>query len=151
MSNQINNIVKCKVTGISKFGAFVKIEGGGVGMIHISEVSRDFVKDISTVLKVGDVVSARILSISDDGKVSLSLKDVDSGAAEKKAVKETKKKEPKTPPVSSPGDYVWEKDEGGEKSFEEMMSSFKRTSEEKMSELKRGENRAYSRRKGSKR
>ena len=151
MSNTVNSIVKCRVTGITNFGAFVKIEGNGIGMIHISEVSHDYLKDINTVLKVGDEINAKIVSVSDDGRVSLSLKDIDNDTAEKAPKNEKPVKKKTAPAVSSPGDYVWEKKDNSDKSFEEMMSSFKRASEEKISELKKGENRAYSRRKGSRR
>ncbi len=74
MQHEIGKIVEGKVTGITKFGAFVELEGGAVGMVHISEVSQTYVNDISEHLKDQQKVTVKILNISDDGKISLSIK-----------------------------------------------------------------------------
>jgi len=155
MSLSVGNIVNGKVTGITNFGAFVETEDGSRGMIHISEVSRAYVEDIKSVLKVGQAVTVKVISISDDGKIALSLKQLEKPDESKKPVqknrprqnqpvKQRRKYEP-APPVTSPGDFEWQSSSSGG-SFEDMMSKFKRTSEDKMSDLKRGESRGYSRR-----
>lgn len=156
MSLSVGNIVNGKVTGITNFGAFVETEDGSRGMIHISEISRSYVENIKTVLKVGQPVTAKVISISNDGKIALSMKQLEQqGDSPKKpaqrkpkndkpAPKPKKKYEP-APAVTSPGDYQWES-AGPGANFEDMMSRFKRTSEDKMSDLKRGESRGYSRR-----
>lgn len=74
MQHKIGAIVEGKVTGITKFGAFVELEGGTVGMVHISEISSTYVSDISEHLKDQQKVSVKILNIGEDGKVSLSIK-----------------------------------------------------------------------------
>lgn len=74
MQHEVGSIVEGKITGITKFGAFVELEGGTVGMVHISEVSQTYVNDISEHLKDQQQVKVKILSIGDDGKVSLSIK-----------------------------------------------------------------------------
>ncbi len=74
MQHEIGKIVEGKVTGITKFGAFVELEDGAVGMVHISEVSSTYVNDISEHLKEQQKVTVKILSINDDGKISLSIK-----------------------------------------------------------------------------
>ncbi len=155
MSLSVGNIVNGKIIGITNFGAFVETDGGVRGMIHISEISRSYVEDIKSVLKVGQVVTAKVISISDDGKIALSLKQLENADDSKKMPaknrqrqsqppKQRKKYEP-APPVTSPGNFEWQSSSGGG-SFEDMMSKFKRTSEDKMSDLKRGESRGYSRR-----
>ena len=154
MSLSVGNIVNGKVTGITNFGAFVETEDGSRGMIHISEISRSYVENIKSVLKVGQPVTAKVISISEDGKIALSMKQLEQGDPAKKpqrkpktdkpAPKPKKKYEP-APAVTSPGDYQWESSGPGA-TFEDMMSRFKRTSEDKMSDLKRGESRGYSRR-----
>ena len=155
MSLSVGNIVNGKIIGITNFGAFVETDGGVRGMIHISEISRSYVEDIKSVLKVGQVVTAKVISISDDGKIALSLKQLENADDGKKMPaknrqrqsqppKQRKKYEP-APPVTSPGNFEWQSSSGGG-SFEDMMSKFKRTSEDKMSDLKRGESRGYSRR-----
>ena len=155
MSLSVGNIVNGKVTGITNFGAFVETEDGSRGMIHISEISRSYVESIKSVLKVGQAVTAKVISISDDGKIALSMKQLEPAPDGKKsaqrkpkpdkpAPKPRKKYEP-APAVTSPGNYQWESSGPGA-TFEDMMSRFKRTSEDKMSDLKRGESRGYSRR-----
>lgn len=149
MALKVGAVVDGKVTGITNFGAFVEIEDGSKGMIHISEISRSFVEDIKSVLKVGQAVTAKVISVSPDGKIALSLKQLEPDDKEKKPRKQPPKKQFKkyepAPAVTSPGDFEWQASAAGG-SFEDMMSKFKRTSEDKMSDLKRGESRAYSRR-----
>lgn len=74
MQHEVGSIVQGKVTGITKFGAFVELEGGSVGMVHISEISQSYVNDIAEYLKEGDTVKVKILNIGEDGKISLSIK-----------------------------------------------------------------------------
>lgn len=74
MQLEVGAVLEGKVTGILKFGAFVDLGNGKSGMVHISEVSNTFVNDINEVLKVGQVVKVKILTIADDGKISLSIK-----------------------------------------------------------------------------
>lgn len=74
MQHVVGEIVEGKVTGITKFGAFVELEGGAVGMVHISEVSQTYVNDISEHLKDQQQVKVKILNIGEDGKISLSIK-----------------------------------------------------------------------------
>ena len=74
MSLQVGAIVSGKVSGITKFGAFVVLEGGKSGLVHISEVANSYVSDISEHLQVGQSVNVRIMSISEDGKINLSIK-----------------------------------------------------------------------------
>lgn len=156
MALSVGAIVNGKVTGITNFGAFVETEDGSRGMIHISEISNSYVEDIKTVLKVGQAVTVKVIQIADDGKIALSMKQLEkTDDSNKKShnnhkprtrepQRPRKKYEP-APPVTSPGDFEWQSSSTGG-SFEDMMSKFKRTSEDKMSDLKRGESRGYSRR-----
>ncbi|MCR5653525.1 MAG: S1 RNA-binding domain-containing protein [Ruminococcus sp.] len=145
---KVNSIVEGKVSGITKFGAFIELQDGQTGLVHISEVSRNFVNDINDILKIGDTVSAKVIS-AENGKIALSIKQTQPKP--ERAPKEKPKRQPykAAPPVTSPGDYEWQSDYNNEpSSFEDMMSSFKRRSEDKFSDLKRstGESRGYSRR-----
>ena len=67
-------VVSGKVTGLTDFGAFVELEGGKTGMIHISEVAPNYVKDIREHLSVGQEVTSKVISITPQGKISLSIK-----------------------------------------------------------------------------
>ncbi len=66
--------LKGKVTGIKKFGAFVELPEGKSGLVHISEVADNYVENVEEHLSVGDEVDVKVLSIADDGKISLSIK-----------------------------------------------------------------------------
>ena len=74
MQAEVGQILSGKVTGITKFGVFVDLENGLTGMVHISEVSDTFVKEIADFVKLGDEVKVKILSIGEDKKISLSMK-----------------------------------------------------------------------------
>ncbi len=125
----IGTIVEGKITGITKFGAFLEF-GGKSGMVHISEVAATYVKEISDHLKIGDIVKAKILSISEDGKISLSIKRATVITNEGKS-----ERAPSAPKV-----HVWQPKPtaSGDLSFEDMMKKFQQNSEERMSDIKRG-------------
>ena len=74
MSIEVGAKLSGKVSGITDFGAFVDLGDKKTGLVHISEVSNTFVKDIHEVLSVGDEVTVKVLSVSDDGKIGLSIK-----------------------------------------------------------------------------
>ena len=74
MQLEVGSIVEGKVTGFTSFGAFVDLDDGKKGMVHISEVATEFVKDIKDHLKVGQQVKVKVISIADDGKISLSIR-----------------------------------------------------------------------------
>lgn len=70
----IGEILEAEVFKISDFGAFVRLSGNRRGLIHISQIADDYVKNISEHLKVGDRVKARVVQITPDGKIDLTLK-----------------------------------------------------------------------------
>ena len=151
MQVEIGAVVEAKVTGITEYGAFVEFDGGKSGMIHISEVASGFVKDINEHLKVGQVIKAKIISVNPQGKISLSAKDAGNNSEPSDAEKPPFSK-PSKPVRSEP--RVWKGKpapvSGEKQSFEDMMASFKKASEEKMSALKKYDSRrgstGYSRR-----
>jgi S1 RNA binding domain protein len=75
-----DQIVEGVITGITTFGAFVKINNEVTGLVHISEVSSDFVKDIKDIYKIGDVVKVKVLKVEDGGKLVLSIKKAEENA-----------------------------------------------------------------------
>lgn len=124
-------IIKGKVTGITNFGVFVDLGDGKSGLVHISEVANSYVENINEILKIGDEVTAKILNISDDGKISLSIKRAQEN---EKRPKREKKLFTQPKPDSS---YTWTPKKQEPASFEEMMNQFKQSSDEKFSDLKR--------------
>lgn len=144
MAIEVGSILEGKVSGITKFGAFVDLPDGTTGMVHISEVASTYVSEIRDFVKENQVVKVKVLSLGEKGKVSLSMKQ----AVEQKKPAKRKPREAAAP-VTSPGNFEWQpsRRSDGLVSFEDMMSKFKQTSEDKMSDLKRaGESRGYSRR-----
>lgn len=154
MEFEVGTIVEGKVSGLTKFGAFVDLPEGGTGMVHISEVAHTYVNEIGEFVNVGDTVKVKILP-SDNGKIALSIKQATPKpeSVNKKSQKPRQRKPYKpAPPVTSPGDFEWQSTKTVATSFEDMMSKFKQTSEDKISDLKKangGESRGYSRRGGS--
>ena len=74
MELPVGTIISGKVTTITKFGAFVALPGGKSGLVHISEVASAFVSDVHDFLTEGQEVQVKILSISPEGKINLSIK-----------------------------------------------------------------------------
>lgn len=134
----VGDIVEGKVTGITNFGVFLEIGEGKTGMVHISEVAQTYVNQISDHVKVGDVVKAKVLTISDEGKISLSIKKAQEPKEDKgeRAPRERKPRQ-RTAPAKPDMSYVWTSKKSEPSSFEDMMSKFKQTSDEKFSDLKR--------------
>ena len=66
-----------KVTGIKPFGAFVQLENGKSGLVHISELSNKFISSTEEVVEMGQVVEVRVKEIGDNGKLNFSMKDPD--------------------------------------------------------------------------
>lgn len=73
-----NDIIEAIVTGIQNYGAFAKIENEYDGLIHISEISYGYVRNVNDFIKIGDKIHAKVIGIDEDtGKVKLSIKDLD--------------------------------------------------------------------------
>lgn len=144
MQLRVGAVTEGRVTGITKFGAFVAIEKGVVGLVHISEISKSFVTDISNVLKCGDVVRVKILNFSDN-KLSLSIKQVED-SQQTKPLNSTPQKN-KTFTLKNESSF---KKQQSPPSFEEMLAKFKKVSEEKISDIRKnleGKRSSYSRKK----
>ncbi|HRZ67414.1 MAG TPA: S1 RNA-binding domain-containing protein, partial [Candidatus Omnitrophota bacterium] len=71
---KVEDVVEAEVIKITDFGAFVKFGSGKKGLIHISQVSDSYVKKVDDHLKIGDKVKAKIMKVSPDGKIDLTLK-----------------------------------------------------------------------------
>lgn len=158
MQLEIGKIYEGKVTGITKFGAFVEVDNQTTGMVHISEVANTFVNDISEHLKEGQIVKVKVLNITDENKISMSIKkafenprpriNTNNRQFEKKDNQrdykphQSGRKNNDSKAAAAPIDP-----------FEDMINKFKKNSEEKMCDLKRsldGKRKSGSRRSGAK-
>lgn len=75
----VGKVYMGKVTELRDFGAFVEIAPGKSGLLHVSQVSDSYVKDIHSVLKVGEQILVKTLPLKDDGKISLTRKGLTEG------------------------------------------------------------------------
>ena len=74
---KVGQHVKVRVTGIQPYGAFVETPDNAEGLIHISEIMDDYVHNLKKFLSEGELGRAKVISIDDEGKLNLSLKDND--------------------------------------------------------------------------
>ncbi len=136
MQLTVGQIVEGKITGITNFGVFADLGDSLTGMVHISEVASTYVSEIRDHVKENDVVKMKVLSISDDGKISLSIKramEQPKREGERNFKGQRGERQPNKPDSS----FVWTAKKTEAESFEDMMNRFKQTSEEKFSDLKR--------------
>ncbi|MEK3800836.1 S1 domain-containing RNA-binding protein [Peribacillus sp. FSL H8-0477] len=138
MSIEVGSKVQGKVTGITKFGAFVELSGGSTGLVHISEVADKYVKDINDYLKIGDQVEVKVLNVEKDGKIGLSIKKAIDKPEEKTSSysprprqgqgrgNDTRPKDSRSKTLSQP-----------KENFEQKMTRFLKDSEDLLTSLKR--------------
>ncbi len=74
MELTVGSIVEGKVTGITKFGAFVSLPEGKSGLVHISEIAHSYVSDVKDFLTEGQTVKVKIINIDDSNRINLSIK-----------------------------------------------------------------------------
>ena len=121
MNFKIGDILNGKVIKLIKIGAFVEIGEEKTGFVHISEITHSFINFPSDVLRVGDLVDAKVISV-DDGKIKLSIKQVND-----------KKNNKNKQDLKDFG----ARREAKTNDFEDMMKKFKTSSEQKLSDLKK--------------
>lgn len=120
---EVGNIVEGKVAGITNFGAFIQLPEGKTGLVHISEIAEEYVKDIKNHLQENQEVKVKVLSM-DNGKISLSIKK----AIDRKSDSRTAR-----PPVETD----WSRNNNEGMSFEDRLSKYMKDSDERMHDLKR--------------
>jgi len=127
MALKIGSIASGKVQSVMPFGAFVSLPENKSGLVHISEITNEYIENINDYIKVGETVSVKVLDIDKSGKISLSIKKA-----------KTASDEPKKSTVRiRPADIDWSGNSGKDLSFEDKLSKFKKDADEKMLALKR--------------
>lgn len=141
---EIGKIYNGKVKGITQYGAFVDIDGGGTGMVHISEIANTFVNEIRDHLTENQEVKVKVIGVNEAGKVSLSIKKAAENDQAVSAASRQHQKRSGDGGQNRSRANVWEPKKQqplSEMSFEDMMSRFKQTSEERQCDLKRSTDR----------
>lgn len=124
MSIGVGEVVEGTVTGITNFGAFVQLPEGKSGLVHISEISHDYVEKVSDYLKKNQKVKVKVLSITGDNKISLSIRQA-------------------KPKSNKPSEIDWNSTDDKQKgmTFEDKLNSYLKDSSEKINQMKTRDNR----------
>lgn len=141
----VGSIVEGKVIKIAPFGAIVAIDGGGQGLVHISQVTNSFVQDINDHLKVDDPVKVKVMSIDPETKrISLSIRAA-MPAPEKPKFQKQNNFKPRE--FKNDGDrgnrHSYNQDsssKGDSNDFEDIMKEFLKQSNDKMASLNKRAN-----------
>lgn len=139
MGLEIGAVIEGKVTGITKFGAFVALPEGKSGLVHISEVANSYVNDVNDYLSVGQTVKVRVISINETGKINLSVKQAQPAPPappRRPHVREARSQAPAphtAPPAADPP--------SADKAFEDRLKKFMQESDSRIAD-----NRMYSER-----
>ena len=115
MAAEIGAIVPGTVVRIAPYGAFIRLESGETGLVHISEIDRNYVRSVEEHLHLEDVVNVKVVGVKDDGKIDLSIKQADPDW------------QPEAPRRRSTRDPE----------FEQKLKRFMRSSEERLVDVKR--------------
>ncbi|MGE4485532.1 MAG: S1 RNA-binding domain-containing protein [Oscillospiraceae bacterium] len=150
MELEVGSILTGKVTGITKFGAFVSFAPGKSGLVHISEIANSYVSNVSDFLTEGQEVTVKLIGIDESGRINLSIKQA--------------QEQPARVPVQRPAPLRrYQQNDGGarsdsgsgfskqsaeEPSFEDKLKRFMQDSDNKMSGLKQFSEKKSTRRRG---
>jgi len=132
MDLEVGAIVAGKITGITKFGAFVTMASGKSGLVHISEIANTYVSDVHEHLAEGQEVTVKIIGVDQTGRMNLSIKAATAAPVE----------EPRPRP------HQKQMAAHGEPSFEDKLKRFMQDSDNKMSGLKQYSDKKGARRRG---
>ncbi|MBR6312973.1 MAG: S1 RNA-binding domain-containing protein [Oscillospiraceae bacterium] len=128
----VGSVYEGKVTGITKFGAFVLLPGGKSGLVHISEIAYTYVNDVKDHLQEGQQVKVKLIGIDDNGHINLSIKKaMDPPPPPPRPARQA----PQAAPRSS-----------ASSSFEDKLKRFMADSDNKMSDLRQYSDKRSSRR-----
>ena len=143
----VGSVVEGKVTGITKFGAFVSLPEGKSGLVHISEIAYSYVNDVKDHLKEGQEVKVKVIGIDENGRINLSIK---------KAMDPPPRPAGQGKPVNrannnsgSQGGFRGKSTPPEPTTFEDRLKQFMAASDSKLSEMRQAERRS-SRRGGRK-
>ena len=141
---EVGMILEGKVTGITKFGAFVALPGGKSGLVHISEVANAYVSDINEHLTNGQEIKVKLIAISPDGKINLSIKKaVEAPPAESRPQRRSEDR-PRPAPAPRPAApkpqqasftprEVYQPQKSADQNFEDKLKQFMQESDSRMS------------------
>lgn len=137
MELTVGEVLEGKVTGITKFGAFVLLPGGKSGLVHISEVANAFVSDVHDHVQIGQTLKVKVLSVSEEGKINLSMKRVQEAEPQARPAGESRPRRAESAPrpevrVSEPVPQVQQT--SGNQDFEDRLKKFMQESDSRIAD-----------------
>lgn len=102
MGLEVGSVLEGKVTGITKFGAFVALPEGKSGLVHISEIANTYVNDVHDHVQVGQMVKVRVMNVTEDGKINLSIKRAEAPAPQQERRGGAENRRPAPPKAAAP-------------------------------------------------
>lgn len=126
MQLEVGMVLEGKVTGITKFGAFVALPDGKSGLVHISEIANTYVSDVHDHVSEGQAVKVKILAIAPDGKINLSIKKAEAPPPRSERPERSAPRGGYAPRSSAPTPQ-------SEMSFEDKLKAFMADSDSKIS------------------
>jgi len=129
MQLEVGSILEGKVNGITKFGAFVTLPDGKSGLVHISEIANAYVNDVHDHVTEGQTVKVKVIGISQDGKINLSIKKaVEPPPAQARPQVRTQSRQRSFASDAAPGGKA-----PADESFEDKLKHFMQESDSKIS------------------
>ena len=101
MEIEVGAVLEGTVTSIAKFGAFVSLPERRSGLVHISEIAAAYVADVNDFLQVGQTVKVKVLAITPEGKINLSIKRAEEQPHQNAAPRAPRQPRPSAPRASS--------------------------------------------------
>ena len=134
MALDVGSIVEGKITGITKFGAFVALPEGKSGLVHISEIANTFVSDVHEHVQMGQAVRVRVLSISEEGKINLSLKRAQEEAPARPPRESRPRPAPSRPAAEAPAARTTADGPSNNLEFEDRLKKFMQESDSRIAD-----------------
>ncbi len=146
MQPEVGAVLEGKVSGVTKFGAFVNLPGGKSGLVHISEIANTFVSDVAQFVSVGQTVKVKVIGINGD-KINLSIKRAEEApeAPRKRAPSQQRPSAPRPQQQSvQPAGQVTAPTE--DQAFEDKLKQFMKDSDSRIADNRMYADRGRSRR-----
>ena len=157
----VGSILEGKVTGITKFGAFVSLPEGRSGLVHISEIAYSYVNEVSDHLQEGQEVKVKVIGIDENNRINLSIKKVTEPPARPAGQGQGQGGRPRQQGNFAPRQGNAPRQQSGyvprpaapkePQDFEDRLKQFMQSSDSKLSELRYIEKKGGNRRGGGRR
>ena len=145
MQPEVGAVLEGKVSGVTKFGAFVNLPGGKSGLVHISEIANTFVSDVAQYVSVGQTVKVKVIGINGD-KINLSIKRAEESeeAPRRRAPQQRTEQQSRPPKPQQPSGQVAAPTE--DQAFEDKLKQFMKDSDSRIADNRMYADRGRSRR-----